>query len=135
MIPLKLLHTTKASWKRLMRPLCPYEVSRTNPRHVTLISDAGSVPISGEMRISQTQTNQSLQSIIELQLSDLLGFLEQYRDSCSNLQMICSWNGVPLPYINLVLDNSLAIEGRIELSLRFSEYLIASRTATAKISN
>jgi len=84
------------------------------------------------------QVHQPHQSVLDLKITDLLSFLHQYQANCPNLQMICPLFGVPLPYIDIKLDSSPESSARIELSLRLSEalvkHMLASRTASAKVS-
>lgn len=83
--------------------------------------------------------NQASQTILDLKYSDLLGFLQLYQACCPNLQMICSWVGVPAPYIDITLDSSLGLSAKIELSLRLSEalvkYMLASKISATKVAN
>lgn len=82
--------------------------------------------------------DQPLQSVLDLKITDLLGFLHQYEASCPNLQMTCPLFGIPLPSIDIELDSSLKMSAKIEFSLPLSEALVrrmlVSRAASTKVS-
>ena len=53
--------------------------------------------------------------------------------------LICPLSGVPLPYININVDQSLEMRATMEFSLQLGralvKYMVASRAAAAKISH
>ena len=77
-------------------------------------------------------------TIVDLKITDLLGFLQQYQTSCSDLRMVCPPWGVPLPSIQINLYPSLGLTAKIELSLPSCDVLLkqmyASRIASAEVS-
>lgn len=78
-------------------------------------------------------------SVLDLKITVLLSFLEQYQASCPDLQMICPLSGVPSPFIEIKSDSSLELDAKIEFSLQSSktlmEYIFASRAAAAEVSH
>ncbi|KAL2041527.1 hypothetical protein N7G274_005909 [Stereocaulon virgatum] len=70
---------------------------------------AGLIPSSlSDQNVPQVTrtTDHTPQMVLDLKLSDLLIFLQQYEASCPNLQMICPVLGVPLPSIIVRQDSS-----------------------------
>lgn len=84
------------------------------------------------------QETQPSQMALDLTMTDLLRFLQQYQVNCPNLQMICPLSGVPLPYIIIDLDQSLEMKATMEFTLQLGralvKYMLASRATAAKIS-
>ena len=76
-------------------------------------------------------------SILDLKFTDLLNFLQQYKASHLNLQMTCPYIGVLLPPIDINLELTFGLSVKVEFSLQLSEallqYMLASRTAAAKV--
>ena len=76
-------------------------------------------------------------SVLDLKFTDLLSFLQQYKASHLNLQITCPYIGMPLPSIDINLEPTLGLNVKVEFSLQLSEvlfqYMLALRTATAKI--
>jgi hypothetical protein len=92
-----------------------------------------------EISYASPLVDQPPQSILNLKITHLLGFLGQYQAICPNLQMICPWDGVPLPSIDIKLGTPAGLDAKIELSVQLSKALIqymgGSRIAAAKISH
>lgn len=63
-------------------------------------------------------------TVVDLTLTELLGFLQQHQNDSPRLQMVCPLFGSP-PSIDINLDSSMERTARIELSLRASESLIS----------
>lgn len=78
-------------------------------------------------------------AVLDLKFTDLLSFLQQYEASHPNLQMTCPYIGVPLPSIDIDLEPTLGLSVKVEFSLQSSkallQYMLASRTAAAKVSH
>jgi len=89
-------------------------------------------------RVSLLET-QTSQMALDLKITDLLSFLQRYQASCPNLRMICPLSGVPLPYININMDQSLEMRATMEFSLRLTEAfmkdILASRAAAVEVSH
>ena len=83
--------------------------------------------------------HQPYESVVDLEIKDLLGFLHRHHANCPKLQMICPWFGIPLPSIEMELDSSLEWTAKLEFSIGLSDalmrYVRASRTAAAKVSH
>lgn len=62
--------------------------------------------------------------VLNLTLSSLLSFLQQYQANDVNLEMRCPYIGVPLPSIEIGLGSTLGLSGTLQFSLRLSELLI-----------
>jgi hypothetical protein len=61
---------------------------------------------------------------LNFKLSQLVDFLAQFKDGDTDLQMICSWSGEPLPYVALSLDSEMDSHMKIVFSFKASEALI-----------
>jgi len=82
--------------------------------------------------------NQPDESVLGLNIAELLSFFQQHQASCPALQMICSWVGVPLPSIFIQLEPSLGWTATLELSKELSVALmkcIRASPAAAKVSH
>jgi len=69
-------------------------------------------------------TDQPLQSVSDLKITDLLSFLQKYQASCPDLQTICPLFEIPFPSIDFKLDSSIGLSVKIEFSLRSSKALM-----------
>jgi hypothetical protein len=69
-------------------------------------------------------SNELEQSVLPLNLSDILGFLQQFREICPGLQMTCPLSGVPLPSIDINFTSSPEYYAKITLSHRLSHGLL-----------
>ena len=82
--------------------------------------------------------NQPDESVLGLNITQLLSFFQQHQTSCPPLQMICPWVGLPLPSIFVKLEVSLGWTATLELSKELSvalmKYIRGSPT-TAKVSH
>lgn len=57
------------------------------------------------------------QSVVDINLKDFLNFIQQHCANNPTLRMTCSWNGIPLPSINIIPGPHNQFGGRIELSI------------------
>jgi hypothetical protein len=62
--------------------------------------------------------------VLHFGFTQLIDFLQQYKDKQHELHMVCPWGGVPLPSIDLTLEPSVGSHLKIELSLKTSEALL-----------
>ncbi|KAI9780729.1 MAG: hypothetical protein M1816_002682 [Peltula sp. TS41687] len=89
--------------------------------------------------IPNRPTHQPDESILDLKLTDLLSFLQQYQTSCPSLQITCPWAGVPLPSVVMNLDSSLGLNAKLELSAPLTaelmKYIGASKIAATEVSH
>ena len=60
------------------------------------------------------------QSVVDIGLKDLLNFLQQHETENPKLRMMCPWNGVPLPSIDITPGASRGFSGKIELSVQWT---------------
>lgn len=82
--------------------------------------------------------NQPYESVLGLNITQLLSFFQQHQASCPPLQMICPWVGLPLPSIFIKLELSRGWTATLELSKELSVALmkyIRASPAEAKVSH
>ncbi|KAM5462976.1 hypothetical protein MferCBS49748_006203 [Microsporum ferrugineum] len=73
---------------------------------------------------SSFSNNQPSGQVLDLKLSDLLSFLQKCEVSNTDLKMRCPYIGIPLPHIELDLESTLGLSGKLQFSLQLSESLI-----------
>ncbi|KAF1809593.1 hypothetical protein P152DRAFT_461276 [Eremomyces bilateralis CBS 781.70] len=91
------------------RTVCPSEPS--SPAEIILEPTLG---LSAKLELSPTAFD----------LKKLLSLVQKHQECSPNFWLECPWDGVPLPSINLVLDPTLGLTAKLELSLRLSEALM-----------
>jgi hypothetical protein len=67
-----------------------------------------------------------------------LAFLHKLKTSHVTLRLVCPRLGVPLPSIQFDLEQTLGLQGKLEMSLRLSEALIQhiiASTHSAEVAN
>jgi hypothetical protein len=64
------------------------------------------------------------EAVVNLNLADILDFLQQYHQDCPNLQMACPISGVPLPSIDIQFTSNPELSMKITFSIRLCEWLI-----------
>ena len=78
-------------------------------------------------------------SVVEVGLKDLLGFFQRHETGNPKLGMICPWNGIFLPSIDIMPGTSNVFNGRFELSIQWSvalmQYADNTGANTDKIAN
>ena len=84
----------------------PSDPHAANLVHTTAGLNPTSLSDQNVPQVTRT-TDHTPQMVLNLKLSDLLSFFQQYEASCPSLQMICPVLGVPLPSIFVGRDPSL----------------------------
>jgi len=64
------------------------------------------------------------EAVVDLNLADILAFLQKYHEVCPNLQMTCPVSGVPLPSIDIQFSSNQELSMKITFSVRLCERLI-----------
>jgi len=62
---------------------------------------------------------------LELDFTDLLDFLLQYKEFCPDIIMVCPYNAEPLPHIEVPFSSSM--KAKIEMSIPLGEALLRRR--------
>ena len=62
--------------------------------------------------------------MIDMKLGDLMDFFHQRKLRDLDLQMKCTYSGVPLPSIEISEPSTPGLSGKMELSLRLSEAIL-----------
>ena len=79
------------------------------------------------------------EEVLDFQLAELINFLKAYQSDDSNIHLVCPWDGVPLPFVELTLEPIRGLRAKMEFSLQSSEaliqYVLSVRMTTAKVSN
>ncbi|PSN58862.1 hypothetical protein BS50DRAFT_682575 [Corynespora cassiicola Philippines] len=69
-------------------------------------------------------SGQPERSVLKFNFEDLLNFLGKEQDEKSELEMVCSFKGAPLPYIDINLNTALGWKGKLEFSYELSTAFI-----------
>ncbi|KAH7063260.1 hypothetical protein B0J12DRAFT_164270 [Macrophomina phaseolina] len=103
------------------------------PRDTNQMLDASST--------SENSASESGGTVLDFEFKDLLGFLQRKEAATASsemLHMVCPWEGLPLPSIEIRLGSCAGFGAKVEfsheLSIEFIQYMLASR-AGPKISN
>lgn len=72
--------------------------------------------------------------MIDMKLGDLMDFFHQREMRGLDLQMKCTYSGVPLPSIEISEPSAPGLSGKMELSLRLSEAVLQFMQARSPFS-
>ena len=61
---------------------------------------------------------------MEVGLKNLLGFLQRHETGDPKLKMICPWNGIPLPSIDIMPGTSNVFNGKFEFFIQWNVALM-----------